>query len=173
MALSLLVSYQGLLRTGELFELQKQHITFAPDSLSAVLCLGYTKSGKRKGEKEYVTLDDSRLVRLLRRHLEPREDHYLLIGRAPPSWRRDFAKAFENLDVHKTARYKPYSLRRGGATHLYGISKNLSVVATRGRWASVSTARLYIDEATSELNRFKLSAKDLRFIAQYKGCLPR
>jgi hypothetical protein len=172
MGLSLLVSFQGLLRTGELFDLQRQHITFSPDNTSAVLSLGYTKSGKRKGEKEYVTIDDARLVRLLALHLRDKEDHYLLIGRAPHVWRRDFEKVFKCFDIHKAAQYKPYSLRRGGATYLYGVHKNLSVVTSRGRWASVPTARLYIDEATEELNRYKLSEADRAFIAKHKVCVP-
>ena len=41
---------------------------------------------------------------------------------------------------------RPYSLRRGGATNLFGESGSLDTMAERGRWASVPTARRYIDD---------------------------
>jgi hypothetical protein len=51
--------------------------------------------------------------------------------------------------------FTPYSLRRGGATHLYQCCRNLSILTTRGRWQSSSTARLYLSEAQAETQRFQ------------------
>jgi integrase len=172
MGLSLLVSFQCLLRTVELFLLQKQHIVVASDRRSAVLSLGYTKSGKRIGETEHVTLDDTRLVRLLSEHLGDKEPHYLLIGRSPSQWRSRFNKVMGIFSIHKKANFKPYSLRRGGATHLYSTTLNLSLLTTRGRWASAPTARLYVDEATVQLNALALDAADRKLCQAFKEFIP-
>ena len=55
--------------------------------------------------------------------------------------------------------YKPYSLRRGGATHLYKIIGNMSSVIERGRWASVKTARIYVQEAEAMLKAMHLTTR--------------
>jgi hypothetical protein len=173
MGLSLLVSFQCLLRTGELFLLQKQHIVVGADLRTAVLSLGYTKSGKRTGETEHVTLDDSRLVRLLANHLQDKEPHYLLIGRSPSQWRARFSKVMNIFDINKRANFKPYSLRQGGATHLYSTTLNLSLLTTRGRWASAPTARLYVDEAAVQLNALALDTADRTLCKTLKQSIPR
>ena len=43
--------------------------------------------------------------------------------------------------------YKPYSLRRGGATFLFQTRGDLLATIVRGRWANSPTARIYINEA--------------------------
>ena len=40
--------------------------------------------------------------------------------------------------------YRPYSLRRGGATASYRVTANLQTTIERGRWASARVARIYI-----------------------------
>ena len=40
--------------------------------------------------------------------------------------------------------YKPYSLRRGGATTAFQETGNLGLVALTGRWQNQATARIYI-----------------------------
>eukprot|EP00435_Cladocopium_sp_Y103_P041058 s698_g11.t1 len=55
-ALSLLVAFHGLLRTGELLSLQARHISISKAKGPAVLSLGLTKAGKRQGAAESVTI---------------------------------------------------------------------------------------------------------------------
>ena len=57
--------------------------------------------------------------------------------------------------------WKPYSLRRGGATHLYQQTLNWSLVRERGRWNATSTARIYINEGMAEFNRAMLTSKQV------------
>ena len=40
--------------------------------------------------------------------------------------------------------FRPYSLRRGGATAFYRRTANLQATVERGRWAHVRVARIYI-----------------------------
>ena len=48
-------------------------------------------------------------------------------------------------------KYKPYSMRRGGATLLFKLSQSYDHVTQRGRWAHARTACIYINEAQAEL----------------------
>eukprot|EP00435_Cladocopium_sp_Y103_P013778 s336_g3.t1 len=61
--LSLLVGFHGLLRSGELLALQNWQIHMASPGKPAVLNLGLTKSGKRQGAAESVTLTDKQEYR--------------------------------------------------------------------------------------------------------------
>ena len=42
---------------------------------------------------------------------------------------------------------KPYSLRRGGATHLFITTKSYSQVCQAGRWSAERTVRIYIQDS--------------------------
>ena len=47
--------------------------------------------------------------------------------------------------------YKPYSLRRGGATHDYMQKGILEPILLRGRWHSIAVARLYLEDGLAQL----------------------
>ena len=59
---------------------------------------------------------------------------------------------------------KPYSLRRGGATHHFAQIGNMQAACEKGRWRQVATARLYIDEAAAEVAHMEFSDKQLRLV---------
>ena len=64
-ALSLLVGYYGLLRTGELFDLSSSNIFSVNPSKPVILSLGLTKSGKRAGVYESITIQVLEVTRRL------------------------------------------------------------------------------------------------------------
>ena len=49
-----------------------------------------------------------------------------------------------NTDTESSG-YKPYSIRRGGATSHFIACGSLDRVVVRGRWAQTKTARIYIN----------------------------
>ena len=53
--------------------------------------------------------------------------------------------------------WRPYSLRRGGATAHFLEHGSLDKTAVRGRWPSTKTARIYINEAVSTLAQITLT----------------
>ena len=55
--------------------------------------------------------------------------------------------------------FLPYAMRRGGATHMFLSCGFLGKVIVRGRWASASTARLYINEGAVMLNDLTLGPR--------------
>ena len=78
-----------------------------------------------------------------------------LFGREPYRWRRDFDALLQGVGV-AYLQFRPYSLRRGGATHEFMQGMSLSVACDRGRWMQEKTARMYIKEAATLLNALAL-----------------
>eukprot|EP00974_Lingulodinium_polyedra_P066337 6420212-Lingulodinium_polyedra.AAC.1 len=60
-ALCVLLGFHGLLRTGELLALQWQDVACDLVTATAFVNLGFTKSGKRRGQREAVRIDASSL----------------------------------------------------------------------------------------------------------------
>ena len=46
--------------------------------------------------------------------------------------------------------FRPYSLRRGGATAFYRATRNMAVTIERGRWSTISVARIYINDGLAK-----------------------
>ena len=154
---ALLVAFQGLLRTGELLALRRKDVTVNADNSRAILDLGLTKGGARRGHVESVVIDDVMLVRLLCAVTHSLAAHELLVP-SQSRFRAAFAEGVEALG-YSSATFKPYALRRGGATHLYQESLNWSCVMHRGRWANQTTVRNYVNEGLAERNRAEMTAK--------------
>lgn len=52
--------------------------------------------------------------------------------------------------------YQWYSCRRGGATHAFRATNNLSQVCFVGRWNHIKTARVYLTDALAQLTEIQL-----------------
>ena len=166
-AVGYMVAFQTLLRTGELLGLKVADIVFADDLQSAVLNLGLTKGGARRGVEESVILDDPRIVLFLAAVVAGKDGATLLLPRSSYHFRRNFAADVKRVGL--SLEYRPYSFRRGGATHLYRTSNNIGACTVRGRWASQTTARKYIDEALSEISASTMAARERQSINEFKA----
>ena len=63
---------------------------------------------------------------------------------------------------------KPYSIRRGGATHHFRQHANMPATIVRGRWASSRTARIYIEDGMAQIARLALSSEQSRQVRVLK-----
>ena len=147
--LSLLLGFHALLRTGELLALQARHVSVSGPKGPAVLSLGLTKSGKRQGAAESITVHSEDVCRRLFQWKQVARATDSLTG---PShkWRKTFnqvvqAVGFDGFD------YRPYSLRRGGATHFFQVHGRFDSLLVLGRWQAAATARLYLNEGLATL----------------------
>ena len=118
--LSLLLGFYGLLRTGEILGLCNHHILMTSPDKPAVISLGLTKSGKRAGASESVTISVACALQWLWAWKHTSPTHSPLTPK-PHQWRKTFSE-FEcikalNLEEFE---FRPYSLRRGGATFWFG-----------------------------------------------------
>ena len=106
--LSLLVGFYGLLRTGELLGLQSLHIHMVSASQPAVVNLGLTKSGKRQGAPESITLTELDVLKLLF-HWKQHVGLYAFLTDKPHVWRQRFNECLSALQLDSW-NFRPYSL---------------------------------------------------------------
>eukprot|EP00438_Fugacium_kawagutii_P022174 Skav235069 [mRNA] locus=scaffold3466:36062:45450:- [translate_table: standard] len=160
------IGFHGLLRTGELLALQFQDIEFTPQC--GVLSLKSSKSGLRTGTEEAVAVRDSLTLQLL---------HTLVTVRSPypgdklwPHSGQHFRTIFANY-LHyfqlEALAFKPYSLRRGGATFLLQCGLPIETILVRGRWRSLNVARLYLEDGLAQLPALRLSEAQLALVQKF------
>ena len=77
----------------------------------------------------------------------------LLISKGQHHFRKVFGEVLCSLDLQDWG-FKPYSLRRGGATYHFRIFNSLSKTVIYGRWQSPKSARLYINDGLATLAQF-------------------
>ena len=151
-----LVGFHCVLRSGEMFNLRAQDVAFGPDRTTAVLSLGFTKTGKRQGAQESVTVSDAVVVRALWQLVQQRRPSEPLARLSSPGQRALFKQACRELGLEEHC-FALYSIRRGGATHDFSYHGSLDRSIVRGRWSNSRTARLYITEGLAMLGEQRLS----------------
>ena len=157
---SLLVGFYGMLRTGELLGIKRKDFMADPSGRKVLLSLGLTKGGKRTGAAESVVLGHDLVVNPLFHWMSIANPSTTLTP-SPSKWRTLFARAIDSLDLASFG-FRPYSLRRGGATWWFSKHHSLDRILIQGRWQAAKTARLYINEGLAILAELKLPAKDKR-----------
>ena len=167
-AVSLVVGFFCMLRTGEVLELCSHHIEMTGPSRVAILSLGFTKGGKRQGAAESATLTVVDALKLLwkwKRQASPRKT----LCPSAYQWRSKFAQGLKALKLEEY-NFRPYSLRRGGATHWFSHHGSFDKLLVQGRWAAPKTAKLYINEGLALLAELRIPDKHLnRFLTIYNN----
>ena len=86
-------------------------------------------------------------------------------------WRPKFAECLESLGLTPLS-FRPYSIRRGGATYWFGRLGSLDRVVVLGRWQAQRTAWIYINEGMAAIAERQVPHATLRpFLTIFKaGC---
>ena len=151
------LGFHCYLRTGELLGLRFRDLQISHNA--GVVTIQAGKSGLRHNIDEAVAIYDP-LVRELGRLvcLLPHN-----ISQSSPIWPQSaaaFRKVFLDCTIFfqlQSLCYKPYSLRRGGATHDYLVKGILEPIILRGRWRSLGVARLYIEDGLAQYPSLRLT----------------
>ena len=154
-ASALLVGFDAMLRSGELYELRIKDIAFY--GTRAVLSLGMTKTGKRTNTSEMVVVESHLAVAALRHACAGRRRSEFLLSRGPRVFRCLFNSLVELFELEGTITV--YSLRRGGASWDFLQHQSMERTLLRGRWQSTSSARIYLQDATAMVTHLKLSSE--------------
>lgn len=164
----LLLSFHCLLRTGEALHLTTGD--FVLGSLHGLVSLKDTKSGKRNKANEVVSITDPLALDCTRALLEVRRNSNL---QALPLWsssgtrfRQRFKTLCQLFDLDPFG-FRPYSLRRGGATHVFQTTQSMEAALLRGRWESSKVARIYISDGLSFLPSLRMSSKTLAMMEKH------
>ena len=135
MAALILLGFHGLLRTGEL--LQVRPCDFIMGDTHGLVALPSSKSGVRNNSKESISVHDLCTVETVRAMLQLQMDRRL---DQVPCWvhsgtafRTLFRKVLTHLHVDNLG-FRPYSLRRGGATFEMASHGLMEKTLIRGRW---------------------------------------
>jgi len=158
LAVLLLVGWDCLLRTSELLALTVANITCSPGE--AVVSLPNTKTSQRTGAWEAVSVFKTDIAEWLcfwcnvrRKQQGP---HALLWPGTSAAFRKAFESLLASFDLSEYG-FKPYSLRRGGATEYFSATGSMESTLVRGRWSSNRVARIYINDGIAALASVTLS----------------
>ena len=165
-----LMAFHCFLRAGEVVNLKAADIVLDRARGRAVVNLGLTKGGIRRGAKESVTVRDAHLVEWISALLNRRLPGDSLLGCNAALFQkyvRDLCNFFQLQDFE----FKPYSLRRGGATFRFRSTNNIHGVIHRGRWENSKTARTYATEGLSMLTEIALNPVQLRTLRESAAIL--
>lgn len=154
-ALALLVGFHGIMRSGELMNFTRGHMSFE-DNGNILVSLPSTKTSKRTGARELISLTDSTVVRLLRRWADGKSPGDRLVTIPDHSFRNMFNRVSSVLKLD-SFNYKLYSVRRGGATHHFKLHGRLDATMLRMRVASQRTCRIYLDDGMAALAYARMS----------------
>ena len=154
LAVCALIAFHCLLRPGEMGGLEKKDVVLGKHN--GVVFLRKTKGGLRRGAAESVTLDDAQLLALLKRHCASLTPEQTLLGMTTGKFREHLQCACEALDLGRHL-FRPYSLRRGGATHYFRCGRSMESIIVRGRWQGAKSARIYIVEGLGQAADIVLS----------------
>ena len=169
-ALSVLVGFYGMMRTGEILSLNPKDVEAQGLQSPAVISLGMTKSGKRQGAAESITIS---VFDVVRRLIQWKSASRKPLASSAASWRAQFAESLTELGLDKFE-FRPYSLRRGGATFWFAKHGSLDRLLIQGRWQAAKTARIYINSGLAAIAEMKLPMAKLRgFQAIYSKPLNR
>ena len=164
----LLLAFFALLRTGEVLAVCGNDLMFHRQS--ALVRLSDTKTGKRHCAGETVAFDDPFTIDILHELLLLRKDQ---VGLSVPLWllspqgfRYRFAHLLRRLGISNLG-FRPYSLRRGGATWLFQETGSMETAMLKGRWGSPQVAKVYIMDGLSYVPQMKLSPGSRRILNKY------
>ncbi len=158
MATCLLLAFYALLRTGELLALTTEDVLLG--SKAAIISLHSTKTSKKYAAHDAISVQDPFVLELLRTLLQVRKDLGLVRLGLWSGTHQHFRNRFRRLtEIYglENHRFRPYSLRRGGATYLFQETGSMELVLTKGRWESSKVAKMYISDALSYLPSIKLN----------------
>ena len=173
-AVSLLVGYYAMLRTGELLSLRATHVMCESHHDQVIVSLGLTKGGKRQGAAESCVLGYDMVVAFVKRW-KSLASPTTGFASTPAKWRSLFNQALEALDLQRFE-FRPCSLRRGGATWWFSRHHSLDKILVQGRWQAAKTARIYLNEGLSVLAELRLPsnrpslAPFLKLFRSHRSC---
>ena len=158
------LAFHCYLRTGEVLALQFRDLQIS--RATGVVTIRAGKSGLRHNINEAVAIYDPLVLQLgdLVRYLP---HHHCQSSKVWPYSAAAFRKAFNQCVIHfqlSALGFKPYSLRRGGATHDYILKGVMDPIILRGRWRSLGVARLYIEDGLAQYPTLLLPSQSQAYL---------
>ena len=169
MAFLLILGFDGFLRTCEILNLTTADVSFDSRGRLGVVSLKDTKTGQQNAAFEALPIADPLVYRLWRLHLQhippgTSASHFVW-PYATQRFYDLFNEILSDLGLSGLG-FRPYSIRRGGATAWYRRTANLPTTIERGRWATVKTGRIYICDGMGRELELLIPAPVVQLMAQ-------
>ena len=110
--------------------------------------------GKRHGAAESVILGFEPAVKLVQQW-KLKASPTTGLARSPANWRSLFNECLQSLKLCQHG-FRPYSLRRGGATFWFTKHQSFDRILVQGRWHTQKSARIYLNEGLSVLASMRI-----------------
>ena len=101
-----------------------------------------------------VTIDEPAIGARIRAASQGLSPWDTLLGTTALEFRKFFNDALKVLKL-EAFNLRPYSLRRGGATHHLCTFNDLQLALFRGRWSSVKVGRIYLTDGLAAWTKLK------------------
>ena len=121
-----------------------------------VLLLPTTKSGQRFGYAGSVPISDPTLLDRCMTESFHHAPGDRLVTMAPGQFRRSFADGCLAIGLPDGI-WKPYSIRRGGATQHFREHGSLDATCVRGRWSNAKTCRININDSIAAATALRVT----------------
>ena len=148
----LCLGFFTLLRTGELLNVRASDILV--NSRQLVISLKHTKTGQRNAADEMVTTDNEFTLLVAQTVKDVMDCNGVsqakLWSYSPQAFRTHFDSYLRRFKITSLG-FRPYSLRRGGATWLLQSTGSMELALLKGRWSSHRVARVYIADGLSKI----------------------
>ena len=167
-AICLLTQFDVFVRPAELFSMQRLYLQFNKSNVRAGVGVGLWGTKTSKGVHEHVVVRDPGVCVLLYHYYGTSAPERYLWSQSPQAFRDRFYSALAALGL-ESYKFRPYSVRRGGATADFAHHQSWDVSCDRGRWANARTARIYLKDALASTLEASFTAEMRRRIAKYYG----
>eukprot|EP00435_Cladocopium_sp_Y103_P039317 s2363_g10.t1 len=149
------LAWCGILRIGEVLQATRADLVLPRDAVSgtqyALLKIREPKTRGRHAKHQAARVDPADVVLLLDIAFSGKGSTEKLWPLSAATLRRRFGDLMQALKLPQTndGRLRPFDLssfRPGGASHLLSSCEDSEVVRRRGRWATVKTMEIYLQE---------------------------
>jgi site-specific recombinase XerD len=150
------LGFSACLRTGEMLKLKCGDIQITSGDTMTV-ALKDTKTSERSGGDHCAVIDDEHVIELCQRAVRGRKSNESLLGLSSYEFRQVFDDLLQTQGLSKFE-FRPYSIRRGGATHLFQQKVPMERILLLGRWKSLATAKIYLQDGAARIAEQRLPA---------------
>ena len=145
--LSLLVGFLCLLRGGEILNLNLCDCHFRKMDFMKIILRDTKGSKLKKLPFETVILKDPLAIRCIM--FQKSQGVPRLFNGPAGRFYALYREAVQYLHL-RHAKPTPHGIRRGGASWHFNLKGSFDATAEHGRWSSIKSARIYINEAAAE-----------------------
>ena len=156
LAAILAIGFSACLRPAELLTLKVNDVLLPSKTLgragSFYVTVGQPKMRRLAARREHVLVEQPSLTSFLEQVLADREGEELLFRNGPRGLTTAFDEVVRVLGLPRgdLTGLTLASLRAGGATWLFESTRDLELVRWRGRWSSMRTLEIYIQEVSAD-----------------------